>query len=350
MKKIQSGSEFASFGASNVKAVALLSGGLDSTLAARLVKGWGIDVIGLHISILFDTSANRSRGLAAAAERAGIPLRTLDLSEEHLEVVRRPRHGRGAGMNPCLDCRIFMLQAARRVMEEEEAQFVVTGEVVGQRPMSQHRRSLALAAEESGLGERLLRPLSAALLPETLPVKEGWVPREGVLDIHGRGREAQVELARRLGIDAYPQPAGGCLLTEKVYAARLRDAFAHVDRDAMGKEEFLLLRWGRHFRLSDRAKVIVGRDEAENAILDRYSSGRIRIEPAETVGPVALVEGEPSPEELLLASSLVARYCDHAGEGPLALEVVSEGEKRTVRVPPLSSGDARIPVWRIGDG
>ena len=331
------------------KAIALFSGGLDSTLAAAVVKRLGVEVIGLHVQILFDSSERRSHALASAAAQVGIPLRTLDRCEEQLEVVRHPQHGRGSGMNPCIDCRIFMLHAAREAMEEEGAQFVVTGEVLGQRPMSQNLQSLLVEAEESGLGERLVRPLSAALLPETLPVKEGWIRRDGLLALRGRGRDAQIELARALGIEDYPQPAGGCLLTEKVYSARLRDAFAHGDRDLMRKEEFLLLRYGRQFRLSDRAKLIVGRNEGENAILDRYSLGRIRLEPAETVGPVALVEGDPAADELRLAASLVARYCDRGGKGPIALTLLSAGTQTLLSVAPLSSDDPRIAAWRIGE-
>ncbi len=332
-----------------VRAIALLSGGLDSTLAAAAIKRLGIDVIGLHVGILFGTGVQRAQALEVAAAQAGIPLRIVDRAEDHLEVVRHPRHGRGSGMNPCIDCRIFMLRVAREVMEQEGAGFVITGEVLGQRPMSQNPHSLSLEAEESGLGDRLLRPLSAALLSETLPVREGWIPREGLLALSGRGRQGQMKLAVALGIVDYPQPAGGCLLVEKVYSARLRDAFAHLGEDAMGREEFLLLRHGRHFRLSPHAKVIVGRNEAENAILDQHSATRIRIEPTETVGPVALVEGDPSQEELLLALSLVGRYCDRDGDDPVDLALRREGTESILSVSPLCADDHRIARWRIGE-
>ena len=332
-----------------VKAIALLSGGLDSTLAAAVIKRLGIDVIGLHVGILFGTGVERTQALDVAAAQAGIPLRIIDRAEEHLEVVRHPRHGRGSGMNPCIDCRIFMLRVAREVMEREGARFVITGEVLGQRPMSQNPQSLSLEAEESGLGERLLRPLSAVLLPETLPAREGWIPREGLLALSGRGRAGQVKLARALGIVDYPQPAGGCLLVEKVYSARLRDAFAHLGEDAMGKKEFMLLRYGRQFRLSPQVKVIVGRNETENAVLDQHSATRIRIEPTETVGPVALVEGDPSQEELLLASSLVGRYCDREDDGPVKLALLRGGTESILCVSPLGAEDPRIARWRIGE-
>ena len=347
MNRMWSRNGFAGCCTKGVKAIALLSGGLDSTLAAAIVRQAGIEVIGLYIRILFDTNRKRSQRIAAAAREAGIPLRTLDLSEEHLDVVRHPRHGYGSRMNPCIDCRIFMLKAAKRVMEEEGAQFVITGEVLGQRPMSQHLRSLLQVAEESGLEDRLLRPLSANLLPEALPVKKGWICSEDLLALQGRGRQEQIALAACLGIRDYPQPAGGCLLLEKVYAARLRDAFSHRGKNAMVKEDFLLLRYGRHFRLSPRTKVIVGRNEQENEILTGFTPGRIWIEPVDTVGPLTLVEGKPSDEELLLVASLAARYCDHDGEDPIKMRVTCLGEESVILIPPLAADDLRIPAWRI---
>lgn len=333
---------------SRIKAVALLSGGLDSSLAAAIVKRAGIEVIGIHIRTLFDTGRDRVRAVERAAKMLAIPVRILDLSEEHLEVVRRPKHGRGAGMNPCLDCRVFMLKAARRVMEKEGGQFVVTGEVLGQRPMSQHRAALDLTAKETGLDDRLVRPLSAAFLPDALPVKEGWIRREDLPEIRGRGRQQQILLAERFGIRDYPQPAGGCLLVEKAYAARLRDAFSHTGRDVMRVEDFLLLRCGRHFRLSDTVKVIVGRNEPENEILENYVSGRVTIRPIDTVGPLTLVEGDPSREELATATALAARYCDRENGGSLNMRVEQSAKESVLTVVPLTEDDPRLSEWRIG--
>lgn len=344
MKKIKSQSEFQGSG---LRAIAMLSGGLDSTLAAAIVKRAGIDVIGLSVQNLFGTDRRRREHLEHAAAQLGIPLRVIDKSDEHLDVVRHPRHGYGAGMNPCVDCRIFMLRVAKEVMKEEEAQFVVTGEVLGQRPMSQHRRALLLVAEESGLGDRLLRPLSANLLPDSLPVKKGWIKREELYSISGRSRARQRVLAKELGIADYPQPAGGCLLTEKVYSARLRDAFSHLGPDRVDREGFLLLRYGRHFRLSDDVKVIIGRNEAENKILTGFSSGRIVLEPVDTMGPTTLVEGSPGRDELLLAAALAARYCDRSGDAPIAFEVRKDGAVETIAATPLPPDDPRIDSWRI---
>jgi len=329
------------------KAIALLSGGLDSTLAAVLVRRAGIDVIGLHVQTLFGTDDDRCRYVARTAERIGISLRSLDLSEEQMKRVCYPRHGYGSGMNPCIDCRILMLNAAKRVMEEERAQFVVTGEVLGQRPMSQHRRSLELVAEESGLGDRLLRPLSANRLSDTLPVKKGWIRRDRLQDLCGRSRHEQIALAARLGITEYPQPAGGCLLLEKAFAARLNDAFRYIGKGAMTQADFRLLRYGRQFRLSDCAKVIVGRNEQENGILSGFATGRIVIEPHDVVGPLSLVEGSPTRDEVLLSACLAARYCDHNNAVTLSMRISRSGEERIAKVAPLDSNDPRLPRWRI---
>jgi tRNA-specific 2-thiouridylase len=345
MEKVMNGSELEAD--LRIKAIALLSGGLDSTLAAAIVKCTGIEVIGLHIRTLFDAERNRAHYVAEAARMLDIPLRLLDLSEEHLEIVRRPKHGRGAGLNPCLDCRVFMLKAGGRVMVKEGAQFVVTGEVLGQRPMSQHRDALDLVAKKSGLGDRVFRPLSATFLPDALPVKEGWISREDLPEIRGRGRKLQISLAEKLGIRDYPQPAGGCLLVDKAYAARLRDAFSHVGRDVMRVEDFLLLRYGRHFRLSERAKVIVGRNENENEILEEYVLGRIAIRPTDTVGPLTLVEGNLSREGRKTAAALAARYCDHVGETPLKMQVTEGGKEYCLEVTPLAADDPRLTEWRI---
>ena len=191
-----------------------------------------------------------------------------------------------------------------------------------------------------------MRPLSANLLPDTLPVKEGWIPRECFLAIQGRSRETQVALAKELGITDYPQPAGGCLLIEKAYAARVRDAFDHLGRDAVDSEAFRLLRHGRHFRISDAAKVIVGRNERENATLDGFAGGRIRVEPAVVMGPTTLVEGDPNDEELALALALAARYCD--ADATVTFRVQRGAETFTLEAAPLPPDDPRIVAWRLG--
>jgi len=333
----------------SVKAIAAFSGGLDSLLAAEVTKRAGADVTLLHVRHLFSADETGLGRLRAAAERLSFPLRVEDVSEDHLETIRRPKHGYGQGMNPCVDCRIFMLKVAKRVMEEEDAQFVVTGEVLGQRPKSQHYQALMQAAEESGLGDRLVRPLSANLLPDTLPVTEGWIGKESLLSIQGRSRELQMALAKELGIIDYPQPAGGCLLIEKAYATRLRDAFEHHGVDAVDLEAFRLLRHGRHFRISEGVKVIVGRNKWENAMLDGFARGRIHAEPIGVMGPTTLVEGGPTDEELRLALSIAARYCDTEGASAVSFNVRVEESSRRIEAPQLDSDDPRIVAWRIGD-
>jgi tRNA-specific 2-thiouridylase len=331
----------------DVKAIAAFSGGLDSILAAMLVHRLGVEVTLLHVQHLFSANEEGRERIRAMAERVGLPLRIVDASAEHLEVIRDPQHGYGRGMNPCIDCRIFMLKIAKRVMEEARAQFVISGEVLGQRPKSQRHHALLEAAEESGLGDRLLRPLSANLLPDTHPVKEGWLCKADLLAIQGRSRETQMVLAREFGVIDYPQPAGGCVLVEKAYAARVRDAFAHVERENVDVEAFRLLKVGRHFRLSEKAKAIVGRNERENEALEGFAAGRTRIEPVAVMGPTTLVEGDPSEDELLLVAALAARYSDHGERRTVAMSVSGLDTKRIIDVVPLAADDPQIVEWRI---
>jgi hypothetical protein len=332
------------------KAIALFSGGLDSILAAVCIHRLGVDVTLLHVQHLWSGGEPSRQKIRAAADRAGLPLRIVDATEEHLDVVRHPQHGYGSSVNPCVDCHIFMLRIGKRVMEEEGADFVVTGEVLGQRPKSQHYDALRDVAAESGLGDRLLRPLSANLLPETLPVREGWLRREDLLSFRGRGRDAQVALAAKLGITDFPQPAGGCLLTEKAYGARVFDAFSRLGRDGVTRDEFAILRIGRHFRLSDGVKLVVGRDEGENADLAGFAAGRILIEPApDVMGPTALVEGSPTDEELRLAVALVARYCDRGERSQIEMTISQAGVRRAISVEPFDPDDPRFAEWRVED-
>jgi len=332
----------------SIRAIAAFSGGLDSILAALVVRRAGVEVTLLHVQHLFSADEGGRQRLAAAAERAGLPLLVVDASVDHLETIRYPKHGYGQGMNPCVDCRIFMLKVAKRVMEERGAGFVVTGEVLGQRPKSQHHRALLQAAEESGLGDRLLRPLCANLLADTLPVLEGWLRREDLLAIQGRSRQPQMALAKELGVDDYPQPAGGCVLIEKAYVARLRDAFDHLGRDAVDVDAFRLLKLGRHFRFSDDLKLIVGRNHDENQLLASHAPGRLRIDPVDVMGPTSLVEGEPTNEELQLCCQLAARYSDHGGRKSIPMRVILESGECTLDTAPLEPDDPRIAQYRIG--
>ena len=230
------------------KAIALLSGGLDSTLAVRLILDQGIEVQALSFVTPFCTCNRKGRCEAKkVAVEFGIPIRTVALTEEFFPLLRNPKHGYGRGMNPCLDCRILMFSLAKENLEEMGAEFVLTGEVLGQRPMSQHLRAMRIIDRESGLEGRVLRPLSAHLLPPTMPERQGIVQREKLLGIRGRSRREQMALARGYGIADYPCPAGGCRLTEPGFARRMRDLVAHrMDFDL---NDVSLLKVGRHFRL-----------------------------------------------------------------------------------------------------
>jgi tRNA U34 2-thiouridine synthase MnmA/TrmU len=308
------------------KAIAMISGGLDSTLALALVLRQGLEVKAINFYTGFcitetqrrkggraDGTVPRNEALRAAADLE-VEIEYVDISESgYLDMLVKPRYGYGANANPCVDCRIFMMARAREIMEREGADFVFTGEVLGQRPKSQRRDTLRTIERESGLTGRLLRPLSAKLLEPTIPEREGLVDRERLLDISGRSRQRQMALAAELGIADWPQPAGGCCyLTDESFARKFFDILDQ--REAMGEErrivrdDVVLLSTGRHFRLSPRAKLIVGRNEVENALLERYAEGRARVEARGVLGPVALVEGEPTWEERVLAARIVARY------------------------------------------
>jgi tRNA-specific 2-thiouridylase len=309
-----------------VKAIAMISGGLDSTLAVALVRRQGIEVKAVNFYTGFcitetqrrkggraDGTVPRNEALRAAADLE-VEVEYVDISDSgYLDMLVNPKYGYGANANPCIDCRIFMMSRAREIMVAEGADFVFTGEVLGQRPKSQRRDTLRIIERESGLDGRLLRPLSAKLLPPTIPETEGLVDRERLLDISGRSRLRQMALAKELGVVDWPQPAGGCCyLTDESFSRKFFDVLdareAAGEERRIGKEDVILLSTGRHFRLSPRAKLVVGRTEVENALLEHHVEGRARLEAKDVLGPVALVEGEPTWEERILASRIVARY------------------------------------------
>ena len=298
----------------NPRAIALLSGGLDSSLAVRLVLGQGIDVEALNFVTPFCTCNRKGRCEAKhVAEEVGIPCETIAITDELFRVIRNPRHGYGSGMNPCLDCRILMFSRARERMEETGADFVFTGEVLGQRPMSQHRRAMNLIDRESGLDGRVLRPLSAQLLEPTIPERQGLVDRERLLAIQGRSRRPQMALAEELGIGDYPCPAGGCLLTDPSFARRIRDLVQ--SSPAFGLRDVNLLKVGRHFRLSPEAKAVVGRNEEENRRLQTLGRQSDLLFEVKTCGsPVTLLQGEAGEDEIQLACAITARYSDAQGD------------------------------------
>ncbi len=296
-------------------AVALLSGGLDSTLAARLVLDLGVKVIGVNFAGAYCPRPLQGRSNAEkAAEQLGIELVTLPIDQEFIEMVKSPKHGRGRNMNPCIDCHILMVRKAWEYGQTRGAQFIITGEVLGQRPMSQNRQALVKVARESGTDGHLVRPLSAKLLDETLPEKQGLLDRRRLFDIQGRMRKRQMVLAVLYRIKDYPTPAGGCLLTEPVFSSRLEDAFAHGE-DSVPIVELLGL--GRHFRLSSGARVVVGRDQEENAALAEFARGRNPSSLAETGHVPAVIDATHLPGPLCLLIPVVPNPTAELGHVPV---------------------------------
>ncbi len=334
-----------------MKAIALLSGGLDSTLAAKVILEQGVDLEALNFVTVFCTCTNRGATCLAsqkAVETLGIALKVLNVSEEYLRVVKHPKHGYGRNMNPCMDCRIFMLKKTKAYMEESRASFVVTGEVLGQRPMSQRRDAMRLIEKEAGLEGFIVRPLSAKALPITVPEKEGWVDRERLLKIQGRSRKPQIEMAGRYGIQDYPCPAGGCLLTDPGFAKRMKDLMVH-DPD-FSLNDVHLLKMGRHFRFSREAKLVVGRQEDENQKIQTFARGEdIVLKVSSFPGPVSLLRGKPEKGDIEKAAAITAHYSKarDLGKVEVTCRSVDEHGHQTVLASPVSRGE--IEGWMINE-
>lgn len=323
------------------KAVMLLSGGLDSTLAAKIMLGQGIDIEAINFVTAFCTCTKKGcrHQASKVAEELGIKIRVKNITQEYLEVVKNPKHGYGSGLNPCIDCRIFTFKKAKEFMEEVGASFVVTGEVLGERPMSQRRDAIMIIERESGLKGLVLRPLSAKLFDPTVPEEMGIVDREKLLAISGRSRKPQIELARELGINDYPCPAGGCLLTDPEFSKRARDLLEH---NSFTLDNILLLKVGRHFRLSKACKVIVGRNESENeAILGLSREKDLLMNARDLPGPIGLLRGEPTGEDLNQALGIVARYSDKGDAETVIMEhwKIGDEERLIVKVEPLEKNE-----------
>lgn len=291
------------------KAILLLSGGLDSGLAGKLLLSCGIEVTALHATSPFCRCSGHGGGCGAAkrmAEQLGIPLRTMAKGEAYWELVKHPRFGRGSGVNPCIDCRIHVFSLAKQLMEETGALFVATGEVLGQRPMSQHRRAMERIERESGLTGRLLRPLSARFFPPTEAEREGVVPRWKLPAISGRSRKPQIELARTLDLGDYPCPAGGCLLTDPQFAHRVREMLAREPDSRLA--DAVLLIHGRHYRLPDGARLVIGRNEKDNrSIAALARPGDALLVPAAGSGPTGLCR-PGTAEAVAAAAGLIVGY------------------------------------------
>lgn len=331
------------------KALALLSGGLDSTLAVKVMLEQGIEVEALNFTSPFCTCTGKNAGCKSeavrVAEEFGIPIKVMNKGIEYLEVVRNPKHGYGKAINPCIDCRIFLLRKAKEYMPVSGADFVITGEVLGQRPMSQRRDTLRVIERESGLEGLLLRPLSAKHFAPTVPETEGWVDREKLLAIHGRSRKEQIELAEELDVKNYPCPAGGCMLTEVSFAPKVKDLFDHSDE--LNMRDFRLLKLGRHFRLAPRTKLLVGRNEAENATLAAHlQPNEASLRWIEGGSPVSVVMGTVTPDILDIAGKILLRYTKADSGSTCAVKVNRSETEEILRVT-NTFNDADIESYRI---
>ncbi len=319
------------------KALALMSGGLDSTLAIHLVKRQSIDVVALHFTSFFCgvDPVREDSSVLVVSRQLGVPVIFKPKGMDFLDIVRNPRFGHGKNINPCIDCRIHSFKKARQVMDETGASFIITGEVVGQRPMSQRRDTIRLIDKESGCDGIVLRPLSAMRLPETIPEQTGLVDRDQLLGIAGRGRKVQLKMARELGLTGYQSPAGGCLLTDKNFSDRVRDLLQ--DRDIIAPEELELLSIGRHVRIRPGLKIVVGRREAENKRLEEFKSSGSLYYPIGFPGPTVLAQGRPEPMEERLIGGIIRRYS----------KLSTRGERIGVRDP--SSPERMVTVGDVAD-
>ena len=294
------------------KVVALLSGGLDSQLAVRMMQEQGFDVSAVAIKTPFcDFDCGRGCGfeIRERADDLNVNLKTVYLGDEYIEMLKKPKHGIGAGFNPCIDCRAMMFDAAKKHMDEIGAEFIISGEVLGQRPMSQHAPALRTIEKESGLVGKIVRPLSGALLPETDPEKEGLIKRENLGMIKGRTRRNQLDMAQEYGIENPPNAGGGCLLTDPQFGVKAKDLFEHTETPTINDID--LLKIGRHFRLDEETKFVVGRNKDENEMIKAIAlPGDILLEARDHVGPVSILRGKNGKSHLKFASSVTLRYSD----------------------------------------
>ena len=328
-----------------MKALALFSGGLDSLLAMKLIINQGIEVIALHfVTPLSNFDKNKEEILRKKVTELGGQLKIIYLGSDYVQMLKNPRFGYGKNLNPCIDCKILMLKHAARLMEELGASFVITGEVLAQRPKSQHRETLILIEKNAGLAGLLLRPLSAKLLEETFPEKEKWVNRQVLFNFNGRSRNPQFKLADSLGIKNFAWPAGGCLLTISSFCGRVEDLLKHDECTSANLE---LLKIGRHFRLSKSFKLIVGRNEKENnEILKSAADRDVIFEPLELPGPTGLGKGFANESAKAISSQIIAGYTSkNNGAIKVTIRVFPQASSETVSVAPIDEN--KLKQFRI---
>ena len=322
-----------------MKAIALISGGLDSTLAAKLMQNLGLELVCLNTVSPFCLCNQHSsngclHGASHVAKDLGLKLLSINVAEEILQIVKKPKHGYGSNMNPCIDCRILLLKKAKEAFAKEGAAFIITGEVLGQRPMSQKLKTMRLIEQESGLEGLVLRPLSAKVLEPTIPEQKGWIERDKLLAINGRSRREQFTLAREYGINDYPCPSGGCLLTDPEFSKRLKDLMSHNEFNI---NNVLLLKVGRHFRLTENSKLVVGRNEKENQQLEYLAKENdyLFFPPEDLAGPTALGRGIFNEDLINLSLRIICRYFDSKDTANIVYRRMPGGEKRVAGISPL---------------
>jgi len=329
-------------------------------LATKVIIDQGIHVEGINFFTGFcveghthairkqDRKREKRNNSLWVAEQLGIKLHIIDVIEEYKDVLLNPKHGYGANMNPCLDCKGFMVGKAREWMEENGFDFIITGEVIGQRPMSQRKQTMPIIAAESGANDRLLRPLCAQYLPLTLPEREGWVDRDAMLDFSGRSRKPQMALAEQFNFDDYAQPAGGCcFLTDAAYSIKLKDMWAHRGTRDYELDDIMMLKVGRHLRPRPNFKIIIGREDGENRFLEGYRKQFTHLRAASHNGPLALLDGSFDDDDIALAARIVARYGQGRDAEQVDIEIKpTDRDVYQISVQPMSSED--IPKqWMI---
>lgn len=318
-------------------AIALFSGGLDSALAILLVLRQNIKVTALtfmtHFGCDITDKSSCSSDPYPMSEKFGFTVKMVHLGHQFIDIVKNPKFGHGKNMNPCIDCRILMLREAAKLMEIIKADFIITGEVLGQRPLSQRRPQMNLVLNETGLKGKLVRPLSAKLLAPSDPEISGMLDREKLEAISGRSRKRQIQMADEYGLEDYPSPAGGCLLTDPAYSQRLRDLISHTEH--IDFDDLNLLKVGRHFRMDDKNKFIVGRNEEENDKIEKYRKKDEWIfEALGTGSPLTLLKGELDDESISMAASLTARYCDLKRSDSVEITYYRNGDSHRVNIAP----------------
>lgn len=330
------------------KAVALFSGGLDSTLAILVMLKQGVDVTAItflnHFGCDISDKSSCSKDPFSASVKFGFKVKLSHLSDNFLEIVKNPKFGHGKNMNPCVDCRILMLKEAKELMNLMGADFIITGEVLGQRPMSQRRDCFPLMDREADVKRLVLRPLSAKRLPLTFPEETGLIDREQLYDFTGRSRKPQMALAEELGLTEYPAPAGGCLLTDPIYSYRLSDLLKHTPDPEYKDINFL--RIGRHFRFSADCKIIVGRNKEENEIISSMYDSEDYLLRVENIGsPLTVLRGMVTDSAVTAAASLCARYSDAKHLPEVNVSVLKKGQTHYLKVQPAK--DNTLDYYRI---